>query len=649
MPVRHTLLLLGLLLGLLAPPAWADDAAQLQAERERFLAARKALLGGDMARFDALAAQLRDYPLHVYLDYWHLERRLAALSSEAVSEALDAFADTPLQRRLRSAWLARLAREGRWSAYLRDYRPGFGTSATCRYNDALRREGQLEAAWEGAQKLWLVGRSQPSACDPLFDAWRAAGQLTPELTWGRIELAIRRGRVRLANYLGRFLEADDRKRLELWLRVRRDPRGGLQDKALRHDGPIERKIVAYGVRRLAGYDAPGAAAAWAGLAARHSFGDDQRRAVERKIALEYAFDGEPEALVRFEALPSAWHDDQVRGWAARVAMRLGRWEEVLAWIGRMPPEQVVEATWRYWRARALEATGHAAEAEAAYAELSEGRGYYEFLAADRLGRAYRIDHAPVPAPAPGLAALDREPGIVRARELFHAGLLVDARREWRDALAERPAEDLRLAGRLAYHWGWYDRAIFALGAARYWDDMEIRFPFAYRTELTAQARRQRLDPAWVFAMARQESAFNARARSSAGARGLMQIMPATGRRIARDLNTELSSDWQLYDPQLNARFGTHYIRKLLNQLDDHPLLAIAAYNAGPHRVRKWLPDAGVLEADIWIENVPFHETRNYLQRVLAYTAIYQDRLGTPVERLSQRMRDVAAGVAMTRP
>jgi soluble lytic murein transglycosylase len=625
-------------------PLPADDDQLLQRERQQFLEARKALFAGDRARFRALEKRLADYPLQPYLRFWALERELDRLTPDQVQAALDELEQTPLATRLRGQWLSRLAREDRWQEYVDAYRPEFDTEARCRYYDALRRLGRSAEAWTGARKLWLVGRSQPRACDPLFAAWRAAGKLTPALTWGRIDLALRRGEARLATYLGRFLDAPDRDRLDLWLRMRRDPRSTLNLPALANDGPIERKILLYGIARLADNDAPAAETVWAGLQGRHAFGDDQRHAVERKIAMEYAFDADPRAPSRLAALPAAWQDASARGWGVRSALRLGRWDEALAWIERMPPEELAEARWRYWRARMLEATGHAAEARAAYAELSEGRGYYEFLAADRLGRPYRIEHVPVSSLDTQTAAFERDPGILRARELYHAGLLLDARREWRDALDGRTAEELQLAGRLAFHWGWYDRAIFALGAARYYDDLEVRFPFAFRTELADQAQARQLDPAWVLAMARQESAFDPRAYSSAGALGLMQIMPGTGRRIARALNTRLGNKWRLFEPELNARFGTHYLRSLLDRLDDHPVLAIAAYNAGPHRVRAWLPAAGSVDADIWIESVPFYETRDYLQRVLAYTAIYQDRLGREVEPLSQRMRPIGTGL-----
>jgi soluble lytic murein transglycosylase len=344
-------------------------------------------------------------------------------------------------------------------------------------------------------------------------------------------------------------------------------------------------------------------------------------------------------------VPREWHDEAVHEWAVRSALRFGQWPTALAWLERMPDAQRQEPRWSYWRARMLDETGASPAAAVLYRELGRGRGYYEFLAADRAGQAYTFGHVPVPESMTMAKALAATPAFVRARELYFAGLEVYARREWYAALDGQDERMQLLAGRLAAHWGWYDRAIFALGAAGYYDDLEIRFPLAYRTPLAAQARAQGLDPAWVFAVARQESAFAADARSPAGALGLMQIMPATGRKIARDLNSRLASQEHLLQPERNLHYGTFYLRQLLDQLGEHPVLANAAYNAGPHRVRRWLPEDGSQPADIWIETVPFRETRDYMQRVLAYTAIYQQRLGVPVTPLSQRMRAVTADLA----
>ncbi|HEY5790148.1 MAG TPA: transglycosylase SLT domain-containing protein [Gammaproteobacteria bacterium] len=644
---RARLGLLGLLLAALLPwPALADDQHGLQAQRAAFLDARQALRSGDRPRYRALLAQLGDYPLLPYLRYWELEAELPRLRPEQLDAGLAELAATPLAERLRAAWLERLAAESRWAEYVAYYRDGDGTEASCRYHDALRRLGRSAAAWAGAQQLWLAGRSQPRACDPLFAAWREAGRLTPALAWQRVELAMRRRQLGLARYLERFLPAAERPLVGLWIAMHRDPASRLDDARLAADGPRQRQIALHGMQRLARRDHDAAVARWPAVSARHAFTPAERAGIERWIALEYAFDADPRALSRFEQLAPEWRDETVHEWAVRAALRQGDWPTALAWLERMPEAQRALADWQYWRARALEQTGRAAAARPLYEQLSEGRGYYEFLAADRLGRGYRFDHVPAPSDPTLAAALGANPAFVRARELFFAGLRLDARREWYAALDGQGDALQVVAARLASHWGWHDRAIFALGAAGYWDDLEIRFPLAFREELTRQAQRQRLDPAWVFAVARQESAFAADARSPAGALGLMQIMPATGRKLARDLKTRLPNSSGLLDPDRNVRFGTFYLRQLLDQLDDHPVLANAAYNAGPHRVRAWLPGGDApLEADIWVENVPFHETRDYLQRVLAYTAIYQQRLGLPVTPLSQRMRPVGGALA----
>jgi soluble lytic murein transglycosylase len=197
--------------------------------------------------------------------------------------------------------------------------------------------------------------------------------------------------------------------------------------------------------------------------------------------------------------------------------------------------------------------------------------------------------------------------------------------------------ELIAAALIADRWGWHDRAILTVAKAERYDDLGLRFPLAHRDAVVRQARARGLDSAWVYGVLRQESAFMADARSSAGALGLMQLMPATAKLVARRINYPLRSDYELLEPETNIRFGTSYLRMVLDQLGDQPVLATAAYNAGPGRVKRWTAERGHLPMDMWIETVPFRETRDYLQRVLAYTAIYEWRLGQEPTRLSERL------------
>ncbi|TFH46824.1 MAG: lytic murein transglycosylase, partial [Lysobacterales bacterium] len=234
------------------------------------------------------------------------------------------------------------------------------------------------------------------------------------------------------------------------------------------------------------------------------------------------------------------------------------------------------------------------------------------------------------------------PGAMRARELFSLGRTVDARREWRMFIQNMTDEALVRAAKLAQDWGWHGRAIMTVALTSQLDDLEMRFPLAYHDRVLQQAKANGLNPAWVYAVVRQESAFIADARSPAGALGLMQIMPGTGRMIGRSLDRPLKNRQQLFDADISLEFGSAYLRILLDQLDEHPVLAAAAYNAGPHRVERWLPADETMSVDLWIENIPFRETREYLRRVIAYTAIYEQRLGHENIRLSARLAPIPA-------
>ena len=178
------------------------------------------------------------------------------------------------------------------------------------------------------------------------------------------------------------------------------------------------------------------------------------------------------------------------------------------------------------------------------------------------------------------------------------------------------------AAKLAYDNGWYDRAIFALADAGYWDDVEMRFPMVYNKEIQKHSKAAQVDPAWAMAITRRESTFIPTAKSPVGAQGLMQIMPRTAKHIAgRNVKAEA-----LYNPNTNIDMGTDYLRYLLRANDNNLVFATASYNAGFSNVQRWIPKHRQMELDVWIETIPFKETREYVKAVLAYYQIYNIRM-----------------------
>jgi soluble lytic murein transglycosylase len=346
-------------------------------------------------------------------------------------------------------------------------------------------------------------------------------------------------------------------------------------------------------------------------------------------------------MARLTALPSEQVDTQVREWRVRFNLKQRNWGEVLNWIDRLTPEERRNPRWRYWRARALEAQGNNAEAQVLYRQLAGLRNYHGFLAAKRLGAPYRIQSLPLAvSPQTHDALLARSMGLQRARELYILGRHWEARVEWKVATRDFGAEDLKTAAKLAQSWDWHYQAIRTLVRTGYHEDLELRFPTPYRDSVLTHGGSENIDPAWIYAVMRQESLFQTDAKSHAGAMGLMQIMPATGQRIARELGTRLSGKYALLKADTNIRFGAHYLRHTLNELQDNPLLATAAYNAGPNRVAQWLPETQAVAPDLWAETIPYKETRKYAQRVMEYATIYEWRLGNAGGSIHGRMRTI---------
>jgi soluble lytic murein transglycosylase len=373
-----------------------------------------------------------------------------------------------------------------------------------------------------------------------------------------------------------------------------------------------------------------AAAYWARLETR--FTPEERGYVWGQIAYLGAMKHEPDALAWF-AKASDLSDLQL-GWKVRAALRQRDWREVLAGIDGMTDKEREQATWRYWKARALKATGRDDEAMVLLKPLASEYHFYGQLALEELGE--QISTPPVtfkPSPA-DLRAMGENLSIRRALELYRLGLRVEGVREWIWAIRNFDDRQLLTAAEVARRNELYDRAINTADKTESLHDFTLRYVTPYRQVLRVRARQMNLDEAWVYGLIRQESRFITDARSRVGAGGLMQLMPDTAKWVARKMGLRHIAN--VHSVDTNLSLGTYYLRHVLDSLDGQPVLASAAYNAGPGRARAWRPDTAI-EGAIYAETIPFNETRDYVKKVMSNASYYGSVLSQQMQSLKERL------------
>jgi len=623
--------------------AAAADAPAAQA-RADYRAAHAALRRGDVAGFRRLRAALDNYVLAGYLDYAWLAPRLDGADPDTVRKFIADNADAPVSDQLRRAWLHQLARRGQWELFMAEYHDvdDDDTLRCYHFSQQFRRAADKRALATEFEALWLVGRSQPDACDKAFSAWQQAGLLTPELVWARITLAMDRGQLGLATHLARrYLDRDGQRWVERWQAMYRDPRAGLARINFNMDTPMARAIVRTGVARLGGSDPEFAMARWEALKQSYSFLGEDDNDVRRRLGIQAARQHRAVAVQWLAAVAADPGDTELRQWRARAAVRAGEWQVARQFIASMPEQERASSEWRFFLARALEETGDKEQARALYHELARAAGYHGFLAADRLGEPYAIAHSAVAAAPAEVDELAGRRAVRMAQELFELGEIVPARRQWAWAIRGASPRDLQIAALIAHRWGWHDRAIMTVRRSGYDADLELLFPVLYKEHVQSNATRHHIDPEWIYGVLRQESAFMSDVASSAGALGLMQLMPRTGREMARELKLNVPNRYAMLRVDNNIKLGSGYLDRMLEANDNHMVLATASYNAGPHRVKRWRPETEPLDADVWVETIPFDETRGYVRNVLGFTTIYDYRLGNEhPTRISDRMPPV---------
>ena len=609
-------------------------------QRSQYLAAEKALILGKRIEYGLLLSKLKDYPLYPYLVSKDYSNRLKKLSRRKLEKFLEEYGRTIPGYQLRYRWVRLLAKQQRWSMITKVYRPGRSRQQLCLYKTALYKLNRKKQALSNMTWLWLTHRRLPPSCKFIVDRWHASGKLGRNLVWKRISLMFNKRRARNALSLKAYLPAKERYWLSLWYNVHRKPVKISQKSLLQSKHPIANRILVYGIERMARSKPKDAALFWKRNIRKNRFSAYQTMQINHRIGMTYAYRGEYKALKWLARIPEKFANNKLKAWRVRIALAHKKWPEVLYWINKLKSRDYTSPRWTYWRARALEATGKKSLARKLYQRVAKDRSFEGFLAADRIKVPYSFQNRKLYFPKSQLLQTESHPGILRAREFFFLGFIREARREWYYTISKFKELDLRRAAVLAHRWHWHDRAILTLGKSRYRDDLSLRFPLKHRSMVIKRATHSKIEPAWAMAVIRRESAFQVSARSGVGARGLMQLMPRTARYVARKLKIRMRTS-HLKRPALNIRLGVSYLKYQLDKFSGNPVLATAAYNAGPHRVTKWLKQRGLRSADIWVETIPYHETREYTRNIMAYIAIYERRMGLKQRRLKYRLKPVS--------
>lgn len=599
----------------------------LNAERGRFLQAEAALKNGKVAEFQKLKTALKHYPLYPYLLFAEHDKTIKTLPYETLHSFLDKYPDTPLAEQLRTRWLQAKANQEEWQEFLKAYVPVKDTNLQCYALWArLNTNENKRSVLEDVVPLWLTGKTPPKACEAVFQVFEDSHLLTRPMVWQRIKLAIQEGNEKMARKMMRHIKSSEKALVELWIMIHNNPYLISEKKYFNQDHPAILEMIVHGISEIAKKKPDTAKQIWQQIGKQYTFAERHWGMVVRAIGLSFATQRHPDAEKWLSKVPNVYANQAVHEWRVRVALGKEDWQSVVFWLKNFPEPLAKEETWQYWQARAFHKTNQVAASQEILEKLSQSRSFYGFLASQHLQKPYAIASQKFPLDTVFLIQVAKKDSVRRARELYLLGRESKARAEWLTATQYMTDKERHGAAALSLKWGLPNWSILALSKAQNKNDLSLRFPIVHSHHITRAANETQIDPAYIFALTRQESAFVSNARSSAGALGLMQLMPGTAQQVAKKHQVSLKNMNVLFEPGTNITLGSRYLRMMLNTYENHPILATAAYNAGPGRIKKWLPSYD-MAADSWIETIPFKETREYVKNVMTYTVIYKELLG----------------------
>ncbi|HPE58956.1 MAG: lytic transglycosylase domain-containing protein [Thiothrix sp.] len=596
---------------------------------------------------------LTGYPLYPWLEYEFLTRNNQETTDLTLLDFTARNPGSVMGDSLYERLASRMVVKQEWDrilATLPDHTPL--TSLQCiRLEAAINRDktesGDAGTALQQAKQFWSeADAALPAECDGMLALLEQNRLLTQEDYWQHIGLLMRNNQVTAARNLTGKLPAADQPLVDLWTSVRSDPRRNLEKAFKQTESARLREIIVYGIQRAADKKLDTALPLWDKARKTFSFTPAEKGQVESNFGMWEAWRHDDRGLRRLEAIESQYRTTDGNIWMARLALRSSKWQSVLDAITALEnnpdtdDEEAGRDIWQYWKARALTALGRSEEAGKTYEALARDTTFYGFLAADRLGQDYARLKEPPPDRSQRIAGLKKLAAIQRWQEWIALGEHDMARKEWFRLLHEMDKEGMLAAAELAGSTGDANLAIWTVSRTRDWNVVDLRFPMLYTDLIMEQSRAQGIRPEWILGIMRRESAFNADAESSAKALGLMQLMPATARHVGKRLGIPVAGREDILKPETNVQLGSAYLSQMLNRFGGNYAQATAAYNAGPGRIPQWAPDK-TIDADQWVESIPYRETRRYVRAVMAYTTIYEHKLQPGTDnKLSSHLKPV---------
>lgn len=612
-------------------PANVVDPQQLNLWRTQYTKALTLLRKSKYKDYLELRKQLDNYALAGYLDYRYQQKFISRVNRLSI----DAFAlrhdNARLTSRLKRTWFKHLAKQKDWPTLIENYDPGLAdTSLKCQYARALYASDKKDIAFSEAKILWLSAKSRPSSCDSIFHLLVKEDGIDNELAWQRFVLAFGERQIQLAKYITRFLNSEYKPLAEQYLALYRTP-NNIPDQWQKLNANPLRPSRAKNqlLKRLARANPELAAEFSLTLTNNQPQGDLDSTLEAATLATElkhylitrHALNDYQTLATLYQQLGSP-SDKGSLEWLLRAHIAEGQWQAVINVISQLPDELKQHERWQYWHYRAKSLLGKLNEEEQlAFKAVSQQSSFYGFMTSQLLGLPYSFEPVQYQPSAEVLAALQNNPAIQRAQEHYFHKDLAMARSEWRQASRSFDQTEHIDSAYFANGIAWHHQAIVAAIAAKSWKHYPIRFPDVYAEQFKQQAEKHNYSMQWIYATARQESAFASDAQSGAGAIGLMQLLPTTAKDVARRHGIKYQRK-RLFDPEYNIVLGSHYLAEINAKYQNRALVS-ASYNAGPHRVKKWLSNLSQsIPLDAWIETIRFNETRQYVQNVLSFSLIH---------------------------